>query len=129
MIRATTPPQKFRFRVDPETRFVRIQVTYMQGGNIVLVKNKSDMTFTNDGPTDRPYVASYNLTQEETKLFRGNLLDEQGVPDVFIQVRTLDTDGKSRASVPKRVIVYDVLNDEELSAEDSSSEEDGNDDT
>lgn len=113
MIRATTPTHYFRFPVDPEARFDVIEVTYRQDEQNVLVKEKTDMSFSNAGTEDDPiYVGQYKLTQEETKLFRGNMPGEtQEKADVYIQVRVLTTDGDSLASKVYRVSVQDVLND------------------
>lgn len=113
MIRATTPTHYFHFPVDPEARFDVIEVTYRQDEENVLVKGKTDMSFSNTGTEDDPiYVGQYKLTQEETKLFRGNMPGEtQEKADVYIQVRVLTTDGDSLASKVYRVPVLDVLND------------------
>ena len=71
MIRATTPKHSFIFDIDPEENFKKILITYSQNGNVIFEKTKEDLTFEQGvscvGETE--YIASFRLTQEETKMF------------------------------------------------------------
>ena len=111
MIRATTPKHSFIFEVDPEESFSNILITYAQSGEIILEKNKSDLTFDEceDLNGRNIYIASVKLTQEETNMFHAS---PKGVVD--IQVRAITTDGDALASDIERISVQNVLNDEVL---------------
>lgn len=99
MYRATTPTFNFTFDVDPDATFTEILVTFKQGNNILINKNKSDLTFKEDGVT-----ASFTLTQEETNKFDPRKF-------VSIQVRALTTDNEAVAFKIIKTTVFDVLND------------------
>ena len=105
MFRATTPTHQFVFADDPD-EFSRILITYSQGGEIVLEKEKTDLTIEQTG--GGRFRAFYTLTQEESSLFFAGT-------DVLVQVRALTSDGIAVASEIKRLRVDDVLNDEVLS--------------
>ena len=111
MIRATTPKHSFIFDIDPEENFKKILITYSQNGNIIFEKTKEDLTFEQGvscvGETE--YIASFRLTQEETKMFT-----EEGRPTVKVQVRALSYSGEAFASDIKTLAVKSVLNDEVL---------------
>lgn len=109
MYRATTPKHTFIFEVDPDQAFEKILITYAQDGQVILEKEKNDLTFfeqeTKCGKTE--HAASLELTQEETKLFAANKM-------IDIQVRVLTYAGQVLASDEKRIGVKRVLNDEVL---------------
>lgn len=100
MFRATTPRHTFFFKIDP-ANFRIILVTYSQGGERVLEKNKSDLTFESE--CCGIYKAHYKLSQEESNLFKAGNVD--------IQVRAVTQNGDSLASEIKHLKVQDVLND------------------
>ena len=104
MIRATTPLQEFTFEEDP-SQFTRILITYAQDDNIVLEKEKEDLTFAVDEESGG-YVASFRMTQEEANLFE--------VEPVQVQVRVLTAAGEALAGDKTTFRVEDVLNDEVL---------------
>lgn len=103
MRRATTPLHNFMFEENPTT-FERILITYAQGNNIVLEKEKSDLSFTNNG--DGTWTASFRMTQEEANNFK--------VYPTSVQVRVLTTDGEALASNIFAVNIKNVLDDEVL---------------
>lgn len=99
MRRLTTPTHRFTLQLDVET-IDKIQITYAQGGKIILQKFGDDITM--DSKT-----AVVKLTQEETKPF---IADK----DVEIQVRVLTTGGEALASDIIKVGVQRVLDEEVL---------------
>lgn len=111
MYRATTPKQIFIFEVDP-SEFTRILITYSQNGQIILEKEKDDLTFeevTNAFNDIIGYSAWFRMSQEETKKFSaapGKL--------VTVQVRVLTSSNEALASDKKTFTMQDVLNDEVL---------------
>ena len=105
MIRATTPYHEFVFTEDPSA-FTRILITYSQEENIVLEKEKSDLTIIENPAVEGQYIASYRMTQEEANLF--------DVGAVRVQVRVLTTNGDAMASVISTLPIEEVLNDEVL---------------
>ena len=111
MIRATTPPQSFIFKQDPEL-FVRILITYAQGQDIVLEKNKEDLTFehrVDEQSGDESWCAWFRMTQDEANRFQA-----LSTKKVYVQVRALTEDNEALASAMKLIFVHDVLNDEVL---------------
>ena len=107
MIRLTTPTHSFTFDSDPSL-YARILITYKQGSRIVLNKEKEDLTVEEKQEGgETVWVASFRLTQEETKGFSAN-------GAVKIQVRALAEDGTAFASEKYSLPVEDVLNDEVL---------------
>ena len=112
MFRATTPVHEFVFYEDP-TNYVKILITYVQKKRIILEKTKDDLTFETYTPSDgspTQYIASLQLSQEETKMFRtydGTFVE--------VQVRVLDGEGNAYASEKQQVQLKDVLNDETIS--------------
>ena len=111
MYRATTPKHSFIFDVNPETTFQRILITYSQNDNIVLEKQKEDLTFEEgtDCEDNPVWIASLRLTQEETKKFAANPGNQ-----VSVQIRALTNAGEALASEKKKFSVQDDLNDEVL---------------
>lgn len=108
MIRLTTPEHIFLFEEDPSA-YARIRITYAQGMNIVLEKEKKDLTIdreTVDG--EEKWTARLRLTQEETKRFLAR--DEK----VRVQIRALTESGEALASEIMAIPIRDVLNDEVL---------------
>ena len=109
MYRATTPKHTFCFDVNAEDTFNTILITYVQDGEIVFEKGKSDLTFLEgevvDGKT--VFAAYLRLTQEETKLFNNR-------SPVKVQVRAVSINGEVVASKIMSVPINDVLNDEVL---------------
>lgn len=114
MFRATTPVHEFVFYEDP-ANYVKILVTYTQKKRIILEKTKDDLSFETFTPGDgKPtqYIASLELSQEETKMFHtydGTLVE--------VQVRVLDNEGHAYASEKQPVQLKDVFNDEVLTNE------------
>lgn len=107
IIRATTPTHYFRTTVDPDTLGV-VLITYKQKGEIVLEKNKSDLTIASDDSGDITiYTMSFKLTQQEANLFTDNA-------PIFVQVRVVFADGTAAASKKFVLDGDDVLNDEVL---------------
>ena len=111
MYRATTPKHTFIFEVDPEEMFEQILITYVQNGEIILEKEKSDLTFSDDGCGCgcNKYSASLELSQEEANLFSA---ESRSTATVQVRVRTYD--GHVFASDEKHISVKNVLNDEVL---------------
>ena len=107
MIRATTPLQEFTFETNPAD-FARILITYRQDENIVLEKQKGDLSFSSYIGEDGiiVYIASFRMTQEEANLFEPE--------PVRVQVRVLTSDAEALASDITTVRVSDVLDDEVL---------------
>lgn len=111
MIRATTPKHMFIFEIDP-SEFTRVLISYSQNGQIILEKEKDDLTFeevTNECDGSTGYAAWFRMSQEETKKFSaapGKL--------VTVQVRALTSSNEALASDKKTFSVQDVLNDEVL---------------
>ena len=101
MIRATTPRHVFVFEdINPEENFSSILVTYAQ----------NDLEFSTETCGKKQvYIASYRLTQEETKLFSSKPRNV-----VEVQVRALTNGGDVYASDKRSITVQDVLNDEVL---------------
>ncbi len=107
VIRATTPTHYFTIESDPGL-FKRILITYMQNGEIVLEKEKDDISVTEETEDEKTvYVLSYRLTQEETRRFSMDF-------PVFVQIRALTFDGAAPASNIVKIDVETVLNDEVL---------------
>ena len=94
--RSSTPTHVFQFGFDP-TEWDVILITYSQENQVVLEKNKSDLTFEEN-------TAFLTLTQAETKEFDPDLI-------VKIQVRVAKSNGTSFPSRITYVPVEDVLND------------------
>ena len=108
MYRASTPRHVFTFDFDPEKYFQRIQISYAQEDQVLLTKEKEDLTFeSRDTACGTVWTASFQMTQEETKLFEGR-------PFASVQVRFLDTDGNVITSPVVRIRIENVLNDEVL---------------
>lgn len=112
MFRATTPVHEFIFYDDP-TNYVKILITYTQKNRIILEKTKDDLSFetiaSSDG-TSTQYVASLQLSQDETKMFHtydGSTIE--------VQIRVLDNEGNAFASEKQPVQLKDVFNDSTLS--------------
>ena len=110
MIRATTPKHTFIFDEDPSL-YSRILITYAQGNQVVMEKNKDDLTIeTVITPCETTeYHAWFRLTQDETKAFQATPGNQ-----VKVQVRVLTPAGEALASDKKTISVQDVLNDEVL---------------
>lgn len=104
MIRATTPYHEFVFSEDP-SEYTRILITYCQE-DIVLEKEKSDLTIIENPDVPGRYIASFKMTQEEANLFE--------VGAVRIQVRILKDNGDAMASEISSMKIEEVLNDEVL---------------
>lgn len=96
MYRATTPSHRFTFPIDPENCEI-IRITYAQNNKIILTKEKSDMTISDN-------TVTLVLTQEETKMFFARF-------PVQVQVRALTFDGKALASPTFTRDVKEVLDD------------------
>ena len=105
MTRLTTPRQEFQFDTDPSD-FTRIQITYQQDDQNILVKEKNDLTI--EQTSDTAWTASFTMTQEETALF-----DPDG-DVVRCQTRVLTAAGEALASDIVTIKVKDVLNQEVL---------------
>lgn len=107
MIRATTPKHIFIFDTDPSV-YDRILITYAQNGEIILEKEKEDLTIeeATDASGETKYNAWFRLTQEEANKFSARM--------VAVQVRALTTSGEALASKQMSFHVEDVLNDEVL---------------
>lgn len=108
MIRGTTPTHTFTFdKLDPRT-FKVMNVYYAQQGVEVLVKNKSDFTFSEED-TDKGtiYSAAVTLTQQETLGFNSK-------HKVELQLRALTSDDKALATKKYELSVWDVIDDEVL---------------
>lgn len=105
MIRATTPYHEFVFSEDP-SEYTRILITYSQEESIVLEKEKSDLTITENPDVPGQYIASFRMTQAEANAF--------DVGSVRIQVRILKTNGDAMASEISTLKIEEVLNDEVL---------------
>ena len=82
MKQGTTPKHTFTLPFEASLLSV-VQITYKQGGRVVLQKETEDCTF--DGVS-----VFVTLTQEETFLFAAN-------SEVQIQVRALDKSGNALA--------------------------------
>ena len=100
MIRATTPTHSFELPFDYEQFVGKILITYKQGNNIILEKTENDISFSGN-------TVSFELTQEETNLFNGEMI-------VDIQVRVLTKGGEALASDTWHKTVIEVLNDKVL---------------
>lgn len=108
MYRASTPKHVFTFDFDPDRYFKRIQITYAQDNEIILTKEKEDLVFDiKETACGTAWTASFQLTQEESKLFIGR-------PFASVQIRFLDTAGNVVTSPAVRIRVENVLNDEVL---------------
>lgn len=108
MIRYTTPSQEFVFQEDPQINYTRIVISYSQNNEIILEKEKSDLSFfTEEKENDTLYIASFRMTQEETAKF-------SPLSRVTIQIRVLTEDGNALASVKFECTVEDVLKKEVL---------------
>lgn len=111
MYRATTPQHDFLFDVDPQLVFKRIQITYAQNKQIVLEKNKDDLTYeqVEDPETGETiYKASFKMTQEEANSFDG------GTPFIQLQIRFMDNNDHVVVSPIVKIRLENVLNDEVL---------------
>ena len=111
MIRATTPKHVFIFTTNPSV-FSRILITYAQGGEIKLEKEKPDLTIrevTNCRTQELEWEVSYRLTQEETSAFLAT-----PTKPVKVQIRILTDNDEALASEQYTIAVKDVLNDEVL---------------
>ena len=101
MFRYTTPRHTFTFPQDPST-YLGIRITYKQNGEIVLQKEKGDLSF--DDVSNKAY---FHLTQEETAKFKAGY-------DVKFQVHVQARDGNVYASEEMTLRVKDVLDNEEM---------------
>lgn len=110
MYRATTPVFTFDFDVDPDATFKRILVSFAQNDNVVVTKEKEDMTFL---PVENEegliYTATIRLTQEEANKFN----TKKGTK-VTIQLRTLTYEGEAVAFDKMTVQLKNVLDDRVL---------------
>lgn len=100
MIRASTPTHFFELPSEYVDFVDKLLVTYSQNDEIVLEKTEKDATFEGQ-------VFYYTLTQEETNLFKADVIVE-------IQIRVKTADGKALPSDIYRIPVKKVLNDEVL---------------
>ena len=109
MYRASTPKQSFLCDVNPDETFKTILITYAQNGEVVLEKDKDDLTFdtTTDCKGETVYEAYFRLTQEESNLF-------DAASKVSVQVRALTYEGEAVVFDKEILTVLDVLNDEVL---------------
>ena len=105
MIRATTPYHEFVFSENP-SEYTKILITYTQEDTIVLEKQKSDLTITENPDVEGQYIASFRMTQAEANLF--------DVGAVRVQVRILKSNGDAMASEIVTLKIEEVLNDEVL---------------
>lgn len=105
MFRATTPLHTFIFNVNPDETFKRILISYAQNGNVILEKEKDDLTFE---AKEETWEASLRLTQEETNLFNAK------ARAVTVQVRALTYEDSAVAFEKQNIPLIDVLNDEVL---------------
>lgn len=99
MRRGTTPTYRFRLPVE-QVNVKRLEITYIQGGKVILEKEKEDCTF--EGNT-----ALLKLTQEETFMFKEG-------SKVQIQVRLLTVDGTVMGSEVGIIEVKESLSAEVL---------------
>ena len=105
MYRASTPKHVFTFDFNPDRYFKRIQITYAQDNEIILTKEKEDLVFdTKETACGTAYTASFQLTQEETKLF------EAGTP-AQVQIRCFGAIYDAPGSAVFSVDVWPALND------------------
>ena len=94
MIRGTTPTHTFNTDVSL-TGATAVYVTYRQGDDVIINKQRSDMTITSTSVT-------VSLTQAETLQLKAD-------QDVQIQLRAKMSDGTAVASNIMSVPVEDVL--------------------
>lgn len=106
MYRFTTPTHTFKFQTDPQ-QFEEIEITYAQGGKVILVKHKEDLTFSNDNN------AYFVMTQDESSKFNQNRI-------AYVQVRVMTKNGSTQkvlASDVKEIKILNVLNESILTGE------------
>lgn len=139
MIRATTPKHTFIFETDPDA-FSRILITYAQGNDIIMEKEKDDLTIEavevpichccedfsgfSDEENGSSDSGSSDPIEEETRtewhayfrLTQEETKKFKATPgaQVRVQVRVLTYAGEALASDKKIITVQDVLNDEVL---------------
>ena len=105
MIRATTPYHEFVFSEDP-SEYTKILITYTQEDSIILEKQKSDLTITENPEVAGQYIASFRMTQAEANEF--------AIGAVRVQVRILKSNGDAMASEISILKIEEVLDDEVL---------------
>ena len=94
MIQGTTPTHTFNVGIDTGN-IDALRITYKQGSNIILTKEKGDCTLGEKQITCK-------LSQEETLRFQSNV-------DVRMQIRIRTNDGEAIASKIFKAPVYAVL--------------------
>lgn len=99
MIRGTTPTHIFEIPFD-SSLLKRVQITYTQAGQNLVVKNIEDCVL--DGCS-----ITVKLTQEETFKFSHK-------KNVEVQIRVLTNDDTAMATTIREVPIGRVLNDEVL---------------
>lgn len=138
LYRGTTPYHSFTLPL-PIDKIDLIYITYLQNGEIILEKEKSDVTFAaidsngfiidkNHGDeiksNDYDYeseeisnacLATVHLTQEDTLKFKFYPAAEKNI--TAIQIRVLDTDGEAYDSDVIHERIYGALKDGVIGAE------------
>ena len=95
----TTP--EFTYKLPFETNFIKsAEITFAQGGNIVVRKTTEDCKFETD-------TISISLTQEESFLFKCHEFCE-------IQLRVLTQSGDVLKTLPESIIVTECYSKEIL---------------
>ena len=111
MYRATTPVFTFEFDVDPDATFKRILAAFAQNDNVIVTKEKEDMTFipaeNDDGETI--YTATVRFTQQEANKFN----TKKGTK-VTVHLRVLTYDDEAIAFDKQTMQLKDVLDDRVL---------------
>lgn len=106
MVRGTTPIITFRFASD-YSGSSEIELTFSQGGNVVIVFEKAQMTFgTSTVGNDTFYTIQITMTQEQANLFSAAKMAE-------VQFRFKRGSSVTATSI-KRLDVDRILNDEVL---------------
>lgn len=103
MYRFTTPTHRFKFKTNPDD-FAKIEITYVQRGNIILIKTKEDITIEANN------IVSLYLTQEETAMFLPNVT-------ASVQIRVMTNDNSVFASKVVNVEILPILNNVVLEGE------------
>ena len=99
MIRGTTPTHTFNIPFNVQL-ISKLRILYSQDDVLILAKNMEDCVISDNS-------ISVTLTQEDTLSFNAK-------KNVEIQIRILTVENKALASIPKKVSVLKLLENEVL---------------
>lgn len=137
IVRGTTPYHTFIVPLTAQ-QIDEVYITYLQNGEIILDKTKSDIEITDiELETENAHMedleeeiieeeteptssqVTVHLTQEDTLKFKFFPAAEKNV--AVVQLRILDTDGEAYASDPVHERIYGVLKEGVISSNETNT--------